>query len=136
MTLSEFIENNQVEHTENLINSENIKILENTIGVPFGKELSNYVKIYGYLAYKHVELYGINSKQMQGSDMVKQTVYLHTYFPKTNGFIALENTGDGIYIIVSSIDEIFKYSSEEDRLTPTNLRLFDYILKRFQECDE
>jgi len=57
------------------------------------KELTQYILEYGYLGYKHIELYGIDSKQKSESDMVKQTKYLNKYFPKTVGFIVLENAG-------------------------------------------
>ncbi len=68
--------------------------------------------------------------------MVKQTKYLNKYFPKTVGFIALENAGDGEYILVSSKDDVSEYFSEEDRITKTRWKLFDYIVKRFQEADK
>ncbi len=54
---------------------------------------------------------------------------------KTAGLIAIENTGDGNYVLVSSDDEIYNYSSVEDSLQKLELKLFDYIVNRFQEID-
>ena len=136
MNLTEFAEKKEVDHTKNLIGADDVARLEKLVGVSFGKELTQYILRYGYLAYKHVELYGINSKQMADSDMIKQTIYLHKYFPKTKGYIALENTGDGDYIIVDSFDDVFEYISDEDSVQRTGWKLFGYIINRFQEADK
>ena len=136
MDYKEFIGSKGVEYTKNTVNAGDIKKIERELKVSFGNELKQYILTYGYLAYKHVELYGINSKQLIGSDMVKQTKYLHEYFPDTTDYIALENTGDGNYILVSYDDRIYEYSTEEKRLTDTGLKLFDYIFKRFQQIEE
>ncbi len=135
MELCDFVRNKEVEYTKHLINKDDIKNIEKEIGVSFGTELTEYSLEYGYLAFRHIELYGIYANQMIESDMVKQTKYLHKYFPKTVGYIALENIGEGDYALVSSDDDVFEYYSEEDQLRKTGLKLFDYILKRFQEID-
>lgn len=135
MGLEDFITKNKVSFTKNLISVEDITIIEEEIGVPCGKELRDYLLKYGYLAYKHVELYGVNSKQMTESDMIKQTKYLHKYFMKTSEYIALENMGDGEYVLVSASDDIFEYSSEQDDITKLDYKFDDYILKRFTEID-
>lgn len=131
MNLNEFVEKNEVYFGKNLVVSDDLTRLEKQISVPFGKELTQYILRYGYLAYKHVELYGINSKQMEDSDMIKHTAYLHKYFPKTKEYIALENTGDGNYMVVTANDDVFAYSSEENNMQKTGMKLFDYILDRF-----
>ena len=136
MRLREFVNNNDVEYTKNLVSVDDISDIEETLGISFGGELTKYILQYGYLAYKHIELYGINSKQMGDSDMVKQSLYLHDYFPKTKDYIALENVGDGYYALVSENDDVYEYSSEEDSMHNTGLKLFDYILERFQEIDK
>lgn len=136
MSLKEFVKNNDVEYTKNLVGVDDISDIEETLGFSFGGELTKYILKYGYLAYKHIEFYGINSKQMSDSDMVKQSLYLHDYFPKTKDYIALENVGDGYYALVSENDDVYEYSSEEDSMRNTGLKLFDYILERFQEIDK
>ena len=136
MNLNEFIENKEVEYTRNLIVFDDIKDIEKELGVSVGEELAQYILKYGYLGYKHVELYGINSKQKFESDMVTQTKYLHKYFSKTEGFIALENAGDGYYILVGPNDDVYEYSSEDDSIQKTDKKLYAYILKRFQDIDE
>ena len=135
MTLEEFISNKEVEFTKNLIAIDNIEGFEKKVDVSFGGELVKYIVKYGYLAYKHIELYGINSRQQEDSDMIKQTIYLHRYFPETREYVAIENCGDGKYALVSTDDIVFFYNSEENILENTGLKLFSYILKRFQEID-
>lgn len=102
------------------------------MGASIGNELSDYILKYGYLAYKHSELYGINSIQFLDSDMVKQTIYLHTYYPETKLFIALENQGEGDYYLVDEYDFIYEFDTELLILTPTNTKLYEYILQRFK----
>ena len=135
MGLNDYIDANEVEFTQNLIDQEDINNIEKKIDISFGNELSEYITKYGYLAYKHIELYGINSKQLMESDMVKQTQYIHKYFPKTISYIALENVGDGYYMLVSPNDEVYEFSSESDTVKDTGKKLFDYILARFEEVD-
>ena len=136
MDLYEFIKNKSVDFTKNLIGRDDIECFEKDMGIAFGDELVQYIQKFGYLGYKHIELYGINSKQMFDSDMIKQTKYLHEYYPKTTGYIALCNTGDGNYVLVSSQDDVLEYSSEEDDIHETGLKLFDYIFMRFEEIDD
>ena len=135
MSIIEFINNHEVEYTNNLVSERDIIDIEKELQITFGKELKEYCLKYGYLAYKHIELYGINSRQMSESDMIKQTKYLHKYFSKTADYIALENTGDGNYIMVDSGDNVFEYTSEDDILREKGMKLFEYITNRFLEID-
>ena len=135
MLISDFIESKEVRYTKNIVNADDLAEIEIELGIHFGRELTQYILEYGYLGYKHVELFGINSKQKKESDMVKQTRYLHTYFPKTDNFVAIENAGDGEYIVVGTNDDVYEFSSEDDTVHKKECKLFDYILKRFQEVD-
>ena len=76
----------------------------------------------------------MNSRQGLESDMVKQTRYLHKYFPATFAYVALENQGEGDYYLVNSNDEVYEYFSEQGQLLKTGLTLFDYIVQRFEEA--
>lgn len=131
MDIRKFVIDNKLEFTHNTIEEKEIEPLQNTIGVTIGPELKDYILNYGYLAYKHIELYGINSKQLLKSDLITQTLYLHKYFPKVSNFIALENYGDGKYIVVSSQDDVFEYDSEKNLLKDTESKLSEYIINRF-----
>lgn len=133
MDIKEFVEKNNLEKCKNLIKVEQLNNIEKEIKIKFGNELKKYILEYGYLAYEYIELYGINSKQGIESDMVKQTLYLHKYFPKTINYIAVENLGDGNYHIVDNKDNIYKYISEEDKIVDIQLKLFKYIMNRFNE---
>ena len=133
MDIKEFVEKNNLEKCKSLIKVEQLNNIEKEIKIKFGNELKKYILEYGYLAYEYIELYGINSKQGIESDMVKQTLYLHKYFPKTINYIAVENLGDGNYHIVDNKDNIYKYISEEDKIVDMQLKLFKYIMNRFNE---
>ena len=135
MSIGEFIQNNDVEYTHNIVDENTIGLIEKELKILFGDELKQYIMKYGYLSYRHIEFYGINSIQMIDSDMIKQTSYLHMYFPKTEGYIALGNYGDGEYVIVSSDDMVYEYDSEMDTIRETKKKLFDYILEVFIGID-
>lgn len=133
MDIKKFVSENNLEKCKNLINAKELDTIEKEIGIKFGAELKKYILEYGYLAYKHIELYGINSKQGNKSDMIKQTLYLHKYFPKTANYIAIENQGEGDYYIVDSNDNVYRYISEQDKIIDTQFKLFKYIESRFLE---
>ncbi len=131
MTLVEFINNNDVDYTFNRIPEEKIDELESKIGVSFGEQLKKYVLEYGYLGYKHIELFGVNNSEVTNSDMIKKTLRLHTRFEKTKDLIAVEDQGDGDYYLVDSDDRIYRFIAPNNELIPMNIDLFEYILKRF-----
>lgn len=130
MMLDKKIEGIDVECTMNVVDEAFIGIAESELGVGFGIQLRNYILKYGYLAFEDIELYGINSKQKLQSDMISQTLYLHKYFELTKNYIALENTGEGIYILVGSNDKVYKYDSEQDVIQNLHMLLEEYIIFR------
>ena len=133
MDIIQFIAENDVDKGNALIDVKLLEQAEQIVGVRFGEELTEYLLKYGYLGYEYVELYGMNSRQGLESDMIKQTLYLHKYFPLTNAFVAIENQGDGDYFLVDSDDAIYEYISEQNNLLNTGMKLNQYILHRFQE---
>ena len=132
MEFETFKSEHDLEYTPNRINEDQIDIFEDAVGVSFGRELRRYVVEYGYLAFGPVEFYGINSRQMLDSDMVKQSVYLHKYFAKTKGLIAFENQGDGDYYLVDGQDHVFEYDSSNDMLIDMKMPLLQYVVTKFQ----
>lgn len=121
--------------SNSLIDAKAVSIIEDITGVKVGKQLVEYMTTYGYLIYDSIELYGITARQeVKDSDLVKQTLYLHKYFPSTKGYIALENQGDGDYYIVDSTDTVYEFISEQNKLVETGLKLFDYIIKHFEDA--
>ena len=133
MELSKLIEKYHAEFTKNVIYSELMQEAEKEMNVQFGEELKTYLMSYGYLALNYVELYGINSVQGLDSDMVVQTKYLHKYFSASSGFTALENLGDGEYILIDKEDRIFSLSLSENHVKPLGQSLSEYIIHRFEE---
>ena len=135
MNIEKFISENAVDQSKSLIDVEMLERAEKKVGVRFGEGLTEYLLKYGYLGFEYVELYGINSCQGLDSDMVKQTLYLHKYFPETVPMIAIENQGDGIYYLVNSEDEVYEYDSGLKQLKKTKFTLFEYILQRFKTAN-
>lgn len=132
MTLHTFIANNEVEYSKNLIKKNDLLVVSEYMGAQIGEELTEYILRYGYLAYRHSELYGVNARQFLDSDMVRQTVYLHRYFPETKNYIALENRGDGDYFLVDENDHVYEFDTEIRNFTPLKIKLYEHILQRFK----
>ncbi len=132
MDMKTFISSNQVDFSSNTIDVKMLGTVETAVGVKFGDELTEYVLKYGYLGFEFVELYGVNSRQRLDSDMIKQTIYLHKYFPKTNHYVAIENQGDGDYYLVDGKDYVFEFDTSQKEIINTNMKLFSYILQRFE----
>ena len=133
MTIFEFIENNDVDYTKNLIQESFVEIAEKETECKFGPDLRKYILLYGYLGFEDVEFYGITSNQGIASDMICQTKYIHKYFEKTRSYIALENLGEGDYVLVDCEDNVCEYDTEGGEVISLNLKLFEYILKRFSD---
>lgn len=131
--LKDFVNNNDIIKAQQCVDENFLIKIQMSFGIKMGKELTDYILNYGFLIYDSVELYGINAKQKECSDLISQTIYLHKYFDKTKGFFALENIGDGMYSVINSNDEVFVFDSIENVINKTNLSLNEYILKRFNE---
>lgn len=132
MNIKQFVLSNAVDYSNALINEDFLQKVESTIGIKMGQELKEYLLQYGYLGYEFIEFYGVNSRQNLKSDMVTQTLYLHKYFPQTQSYVAIENQGEGDYYLVDSQDIVYEFISENNTLNNTRLKLFDFILSRFQ----
>lgn len=130
--LDVFIENNEVDYTNKLIDRKSLSKIESTYGFILGKKLKKYILTYGYLGYKYVELNGINNVSKEKSDLVKETISINNKFERTKGLLVIENQGDGDYILVDKDDMVYRFLSEINDLQPRNIDLFDYILERFE----
>ena len=131
MMLIEFVKNNDVDYTFNRISADRISEMESKTGVTFGEQLKKYVLEYGYLGYKHIELFGINNGQGVNSDMVVKTLWLHSNFDKTRNLIAVEDQGDGDFYLVDSNDLVYRFVAGNNDIIPLNIDLFGYVLQRF-----
>ena len=131
MTLKEFIQTHDVDSASARITEQDIPLMESLLGASMGPQMREYVLTYGYLGYKFIELFGINSRQGPDSDMIKRTIRLHNRYPKTEGMIALEDQGDGDFCLVDGEDRVYRFLIAGQVLTPREGKLFDYILERF-----
>lgn len=133
MTIEELVNKVGISGTTRLIGEADIKEYEKALGIDFGAELKEYILKYGYLTYKYVEMYGINSNQGLESDLITQTVYLHKYYPVTKKLFAIENQGEGDYYLVDSEDMVYEYDTHLGELLPMNMTLNEYIIMRFEK---
>ena len=133
--LVKYIDENEVEYSTSLIKEKDIPDIEKRIGIKIGPCLKEYLIKYGYLIFSSIELYGITGHQGLDSDMIKQTEYLHKYYPKTIDLIAWENQGEGDYYLVNKKDHVFEYDSELDEMKDVGIGLEDYILQRFKDVE-
>ncbi len=131
--LDKFIADNDVLKTNNLINIEFLKKVQELTGLKMGEQLKTYILKYGFLIFKSMEFYGINSRQGMKSDFITQTTYLHNFFPLTKNFYAIGNRGDGLYILVDSNDNVFEFDSTNDLIIDTKEILNNYILNCFNK---
>lgn len=133
MNLNEFVCKHDVDFAAHLISRNDVSLAEETLGIKFGPQLEEYLLDYGYLGFESTEFYGMNSRQGLESDLIVQTKYLHKYYSSTMQYIALENNGEGDYILLDTDDNVYQFVSEEGSLKPLCTKLVDYILKRFTE---
>ncbi|MBQ1685459.1 MAG: SMI1/KNR4 family protein [Clostridia bacterium] len=131
MILSEFVDQNDVDFTYNRVDASYIPEMERLVGVRIGEQLASYITDYGYLGCRHIEFYGVNSIQMEKSDMIVRTASLHKRFPQTKDMIALEDRGDWDFILVDSNDKVYRFIPGNNTLSETNLKLNGYIIARF-----
>lgn len=130
MNLKEFIMSHDVDYSYNRANETFLSKMESLVGVRIGEQLKNYIINYGYLGYKHIELFGVNNSQGIDSDMIKQTLLLHKQFDVTKSLIAIEDQGDGDYYLVDETDMVYRFLPE-NKLSEIGLIFDEYILSRF-----
>ena len=136
MKLKDFIQSHDIDQSKNLIDESLLKAAEQMTGISFGSELREYLLQYGYLGYGFAELYGMNARQGLNSDMVKETLYLHEYYPETKEFVAIENQGEGDYYLVNGKNEVYEYDVNLGKLVQMKYTLFEYIAHRFEQVDQ
>ncbi len=117
----------------NLIEREDLDKYEKIIGIKFGPMLKNYILNYGYIGLNNIEFYGINNNQKEQSDLIIQTIYLHNTFNITKDYIAFENMGEGLYILIDDRDMLYKFISETSELLALNINLYEHISNRFND---
>lgn len=116
-----------IEYTKNLVTENDIQQLEEITESKFGEELKFYILNYGYLALNNIEFFGVNSKQMSKSDMIKTTTELHLNFDLTKNLVALIKSTDDIYYLVDEFDDVFRFDSYINTIEPLNIKLSTFI---------
>ena len=112
-----------------------IESAEEAVGFRFGAMLKSYLMSFGYLGHGAVELYGINEVQKCQSDMVKTTLNIREYHKGCEGYVVVDNLGDGQYILCDQKDMVYELP-EDDNTPPVsmNMNFMQYVVKRFSEA--
>lgn len=135
MELKNFISSHDVDMASDRIDGSTLLEIGNLLSFNFGIELATYIQKYGYLGYRYVEFCGINARQMERSDMVKQTLALRSRTQMADKYVVLENAGDGFYVLVDEEDAVYDFDEDSETVTSTGKTLNDYILERFKAAD-
>lgn len=114
-----------------------IEEAEHTMGCKFGKLLKAYLKECGAIMFFFIEMYGINSNQGLNSDIIEKTEMLHSLYPQTKNLVAIEDMGDGDYILCDDNDDIFEFiPSLSDEVKPLDIDLIKHIENRYEQVSK
>lgn len=133
MKLKDILLKYDIDYSVRRIDAEEIKKYEELLGTEFGVQLREYIINYGYIGYRHIEMYGINAVQGESSDMIKTTIALRQRDSQLNGLIAVENQGDGEYYFVDSKDQIYRYFQGSKELSKISVEMESYIVHRLMD---
>lgn len=133
MKLKDILLKYDIDYSVSRIDAEKIKKYEELLGTEFGVQLREYIINYGYIGYRHIEMYGINAVQGESSDMIKTTIALRQRDSQLNGLIAIENQGDGEYYFVDSKDQIYRYFQGAKELSKISVDMESYIVHRLMD---
>ena len=122
-----------VEFSDAPASEETLRDVQQKLGFDFGPQLKSYLGEFGYLSRGSSELYGVNERQKLESDLVLISQTLHDYFPMSRGMAAVDNQGDGDYILCDARDMIYEFiPSDRKEIVPLGKDLLGYILERLK----
>lgn len=104
------------------------------MNVQLGKQVKDYLSVCGKLSFSFVELYGITEYKQLNSDLIQKTCSLHMNYPQTQGYVVIEDQGDGDYVLCDSSDKTFKFiPTLSEEIVALNKLFIDYIVQRYRE---
>ncbi len=134
--ISDFIKENDADAVENTLGSEELKKLFAAIFFEPGAQFMEFVRRYSYLAYEDVEFFGINSELKEKSNLFARTKILVENYETLKGYYIIESRGDGYYVLVDSEDNVYNFfAGDSEKPESAEIKLYDYILKRFEEAE-
>ena len=133
MKMKDILLKYDIDYSVSRIDAEEIKKYEALMGTEFGVQLREYIVNYGYIGYKHIEMYGINAAQGESSDMIKTTIALRKKDSQLNDLIVIENQGDGEYYFVDSKDQVYRYFQGSKELSKISVDMESYIVHRLMD---
>lgn len=131
--LDEFVHNYDVDYSDNTVSEKELDEICKRFDLHIGSELREYLLKYGYLGYKQVEMFGINRRQGNASDMIKRTLSFRKKFPDNKNLIALIGSGDDAQYFVNEKDEVVCYLPWVNRFIWIHNSLLEYILDTFKK---
>lgn len=111
-----------------------LKQVSEKLSFKMGCYLNEYLSKCGYIEFSFVEIFGVTENKGLSSDMVIKTILLYKNYPQTMSYVALEDKGDGDYILCDERDNIFEFiPTFKSDLIPLNCDLFSYLVGRYNE---
>lgn len=133
MNLKDFLSKYDIDFAVNRVGADEVEKYEALLETKFGWQLREYIINFGYIGYRHIELYGINAAQGENSDMIKITNALRKRDSQLKNLIAIENQGDGEYYFVDGSDQVYRYYQGSKELSNISVDMESYIVHRLME---
>ena len=111
---------------------ETILNAESKLGFKFDKDYSEYLKKFGLVSFKSIEIFGLGVKENSHLNVVKNTLELKEEEKFPNDSVVLEYIGEANYIIYIMNKGVFQYSYNSLSLITDSFE--EYLLLRFSEA--
>lgn len=111
---------------------ETILNAESKLGFKFDKDYSEYLKKFGLISFKSIEIFGLGVKENSHLNVVKNTLELKEEEKFPNDSVVLEYIGEANYIIYTMNKGVFQYSYNSLSLITDSFE--EYLLLRFSEA--
>lgn len=111
---------------------ESISDVEDKLGFKFDSNYLEYLKKFGLICFKSMEVFGIGVKESSYLSVLKNTLEVRKEeknFPDNS--VLLEYIGESNYVIYTMNKGVYQYSSNS--LSPIKDKLEEYLLMRFDE---
>lgn len=134
--IDDFIADKDVDIVENRLGEKMLNDLFADISFVPGNQFIEFVKKYSYFAYGDIEFFGINAELKEKSNLFLNTKTLIESYEQLKGYYIVESYGDGFYILIDSVDNVYNYFvGDSSNPEPLGIKFYDYVLKRLNEAE-
>ncbi len=103
----------------------------------FGTQLAHYLTRFGFLAFGHVELLGVNCNQGILSDLILKNLRLREECSILKDYLCIEDMGDRDFVLIDPADQIFRFNPESQKIPlKQKMDLEEYLLKRLEDSEK